>query len=101
VLSFATAFANTGFYTFYQTNIPVSVMGRIASVYGVLEAFLIIVLTIIYGLVAELVSIRFVVVLGSWVMLVVATVLFIQTSKPSKIKYYSPPLNEFKNDGNK
>ena len=94
VLSFASAFANTGFYTFYQNNIPVHVMGRIASVYGVIEAFLIILLTIIYGLVAEMVSIRLVVVSGSWLMLVVAAALFIFNIKSSKTKYYSTSLNE-------
>ena len=93
VLSFATAFANTGFYTFYQTNIPVHVMGRIVSVYGVIEAFLVILVTIVFGLVAELISIRFVVVSGSWVMLVVAVVLFISNMLPSKNKLYSSALN--------
>ena len=39
VLSFATAFSNTGFYTFYQNNIPVDVMGRVVSIYGFIEAF--------------------------------------------------------------
>ncbi|WP_322976145.1 MFS transporter, partial [Limosilactobacillus reuteri] len=62
VASFATAFANTGFYTFYQNNIPVDMMARVVSIYGFIEAFLIIVVTAIFGISSELISIRFVVV---------------------------------------
>ncbi|REB07465.1 MFS transporter [Sporosarcina sp. BI001-red] len=95
VLSFASAFANTGFYTFYQNNIPVRVMGRIGSIYGVIEAFLVILLTVIFGLAAEMVSIRVVVVTGSWIMAVVAAVLFVYNIQPSKSHLYSSSLKEF------
>ncbi|MDW0114095.1 MFS transporter [Sporosarcina saromensis] len=88
VLSFATAFANTGFYTFYQNNIPVKIMGRIGSIYGLVEAFLIIVATVIFGLATELMSIRFVVVLGALCMGVVACVLFVCNVLPAKVHYY-------------
>lgn len=96
VLSFASAFANTGFYTFYQNNIPVQVMGRIGSIYGVIEAFLIILLTIIFGLATEMISIRVVVVTGSWIMLVVASILFVYNIQPSKSNLYSTSLKKFK-----
>lgn len=96
VLSFATAFANTGFYTFYQNNIPIDVMGRIVSLYGFIEAFLIIIFTITFGISAELISIRFVVVLGAFIMLLVAISLFICNVQPSKAKLYthSPELKD-------
>lgn len=96
VLSFASAFANTGFYTFYQNNIPVHVMGRIGSIYGVIEAFLIIFLTVIFGLAAEMISIRVVVVSGSCIMLVVASILFVYNIRPSKSNWYSNSLKKFK-----
>ncbi|MGG0644591.1 MFS transporter [Sporosarcina gallistercoris] len=95
VLSFASAFANTGFYTFYQNNIPVHVMGRIGSIYGVIEAFLIILLTVIFGLAAEMISIRVVVVTGSWSMAVVASFLFVYNIRPSKSNLYSTSLKKF------
>ncbi|MFC0522823.1 MFS transporter [Pontibacillus salicampi] len=87
-LSFATAFANTGFYTFYQTNIPVDVMGRIGSAYSLVEALLIIVFTAIFGIVSDLISIRFVVVSGASIMLIVSVVLLLYTVHPSKLKFY-------------
>ncbi|MEI2428119.1 MFS transporter [Priestia megaterium] len=89
VASFATAFANTGFYTFYQNNIPVDMMGRVVSIYGFIEAFLIIVVTAIFGISSELISIRFVVVSGAFIMFLVSIVLFIGSVQSSKAKFYS------------
>lgn len=89
ILSFATAFANTGFYTFYQNNIPVNVMGRIGSIYGLVEAVLIIIVTAIFGVASEVLSIRVVVVSGSLIMLLVATILFICNIQRSKNKFYA------------
>ncbi|MFY0517450.1 MFS transporter [Lysinibacillus sp. UGB7] len=89
ILSFATAFANTGFYTFYQNNIPVNVMGRIGGIYGLVEAVLIIIVTAIFGVASEVLSIRAVVVSGSMIMLLVATILFICNIQRSKNKFYA------------
>ena len=89
ILSFSLAFANTGFHTFYQNNIPVDVMGRIASIYGLIEAVLIILATIIAGVAAQLISIQYVVIAGTFVMLVISITLFIFNIRPSKAKLYS------------
>ncbi|MFJ7921937.1 MFS transporter [Lysinibacillus fusiformis] len=88
LLSSATAFANTGFYTFYQNNIPAESMGRIGSIYGFFEALLIIILTAAFGMTAEFISIRFVIVSASFVMVMVAIILFILTIRPSKATLY-------------
>jgi len=88
LLSFATAFANTGFYTFYQNNIPSKIMGRIGSIYGFFEALFIIVFTAIFGLVAEWMTIRVVVVSASYMMLFIAVILLLLTILRSKRSYY-------------
>ena len=88
LLSFATAFANTGFYTFYQNNIPSKIMGRIGSIYGFFEALFIIVFTAIFGLVAEWMTIRVVVVSASYIMLFIAVILLLLTIQRSKRSYY-------------
>ncbi|MCR8849449.1 MFS transporter [Rossellomorea sp. SC111] len=75
LLSFALAFATTGFETFYQEHIPVDIMGRVGSLYGLLEGVLVIILTILIGVGAEVVSVRTAVVAGSMVMLGVTLVL--------------------------
>ncbi|WP_137789256.1 MFS transporter [Bacillus sp. E(2018)] len=89
ILSFSMAFINTGFYTFYQNNVPVEVMGRVGSVYGFIEAFFIIMGTVVFGILAELIAIRFVVILGTLIMFAVTVILFIFTSQPTKKEYYS------------
>ncbi|WP_286924508.1 MULTISPECIES: MFS transporter [Lysinibacillus] len=88
LLSFATAFANTGFYTFYQNNIPSKIMGRIGSIYGFFEALFIIIFTAIFGLVAEWMTIRVVVVSASYMMLFIAVILLLLTIQRSKRSYY-------------
>ncbi|WP_079529319.1 MFS transporter [Halobacillus hunanensis] len=77
VLSFSLAFANTGFHTFYQNNIPIDMMGRIGSVYGLLEAVCIIVVTTAFGMAAQLISIQIVVIVGSFLMLGTTVILWL------------------------
>ncbi|MFC9541346.1 MFS transporter [Lysinibacillus sp. NPDC056959] len=89
ILSFAMAFANTGFYTFYQNNIPVDSMGRIGSIYGFVEALFIIIITAVFGVAAEIISIRYVVVSAALIMLLVSITLLIFNIQPSKAKFYS------------
>ncbi|QHE60165.1 MFS transporter [Rossellomorea vietnamensis] len=76
LLSFALAFATTGFETFYQEHIPVEIMGRVGSLYGLLEGVLVILLTVLIGVGAEGVSVRAAVVAGSLVMLGMTLVLW-------------------------
>ncbi len=64
-------------------------MGRVGSIYGFIEAFFIIVETIIFGMMGELLSIRFVVVLGSLMMFSVTIILFMFNTQPSKAAYYA------------
>ncbi|MCA0173837.1 MFS transporter [Bacillus sp. RAR_GA_16] len=75
VLSFSLSFMNTGFYTFYQNNIPVDVMGRIGSLFEWIESVFVIVVMVGCGIAAELISIRFSVIVGSSVMLLFAVLL--------------------------
>jgi MFS family permease len=87
ILSFFLAFANTGFLTFYQNNVPFEVMGRVGSIFGFIEALLIIFLTVIFGVEAQL-SIQLIVIIGALAMLFLATILCVFSVPPSKIIYY-------------
>ncbi|MBK5499912.1 MFS transporter [Peribacillus sp. TH14] len=89
IIAFSLAFANTGYQTFYQNNIPVEIMGRVGSVFGLLEACLIIITTTIVGVSAQFISIQFVVITGSIIMFALTILLFILSMKPSKSRYYS------------
>lgn len=88
VLAFSLAFANTGFYTFYQNNIPVEIIGRISSIYGFLEALLVIVLTSIFAVGAQVLSIKLVVISGAISMFILTVILFNICLAPSKRKHY-------------
>ncbi|WP_431804518.1 MFS transporter [Halobacillus andaensis] len=89
VLAFSLSFANTGFYTFYQNNIPVEIIGRIGSVYGFIEALLVIVFTSVFAVGAQLLSIKFIVASGAIFMLLLTGILLLVNLQPSKDKYYT------------
>ncbi|MFF2886474.1 MFS transporter [Paenibacillus sp. NPDC057967] len=75
ILAFFIAFANAGFATFYQNNIPVGMMGRFGSMNGFIEAILIMLTTIVLGLWAEWGSLQVAVIAGVIVMALLSLVL--------------------------
>ncbi|MDA2383477.1 MFS transporter [Bacillus cereus] len=89
ILSFSMAYANTGFYTFYQNNVPVHIMGRIGSIYGLVIALVTIFITILSGVATHFISIQLVVIVGSLIMLFITIVLCVFTLFPSQSKLYS------------
>ncbi|QOR64798.1 MFS transporter [Cytobacillus suaedae] len=89
-LAFFIAYANTGFLTFYQNNIPVEVMGRIGSVYSLIQATLIIIATSIIGISAEVVSIQIAVIMGVLVLMSLSIILCMVTFLPSKSHIFQP-----------
>ncbi|MCU4862973.1 MFS transporter [Bacillus cereus] len=89
ILSFSMAYANAGFYTFYQNNIPVHMMGRIGSIYGLVIAIVTIFITILSGVATQFISIQLVVIVGSLIMLFITIVLCVFTLFASQSKLYS------------
>ncbi|MGC8230218.1 MFS transporter [Pseudobacillus badius] len=87
-LTFFLSFANTGFLTFYQNNVPVDIMGRFSSILGILEACLIIVCTVTIGLSAELFDIRPIYIIGSFAFLILGLMINFIVSDRSKRSYY-------------
>lgn len=89
ILSFSMAYANTGFNTFYQNNVPVHIMGRIGSIYGLFIAGITILITILFGVATQFISIQLVVIVGSLVMLFITIILCVFTLLPSHSKVHS------------
>jgi MFS family permease len=87
ILSFALSFANTGFDTFYQSNVNVKIMGRVGSVYGFVEAILVIVTTILIGFSTHYISVRIAIIIGSFMMLILSLILSLYFIRPSKENY--------------
>ncbi len=89
ILSFSMAYANTGFYTFYQNNVPVHMMGRIGSIYGLVIAAITIFITILFGVATQFISVQLVVIVGVLVMLLITIILCAFTLLSSRSKVYS------------
>lgn len=80
ILTFAFSFANTGFLTFFQRNIPIDILGRFTSIYSIVESFGIIVLTLGVGILSQTFGIRLV-VFSATILLIVVAILLISHSK--------------------
>jgi MFS family permease len=92
-LAFFIAYANTGFLTFYQNNIPVDVMGRIGSVYSLIQATLVIIATSIMGGSAQVASIQIAVIIGVLVMMSLSIILCMISLLPSRSHFFqSEPI---------
>ena len=89
ILAFFIAYANTGFLTFYQNNIPVDVMGRIGSVYNLVQAILLIIATSIMGVACQFTDIQLIVIIGVLFMLILSLILCIVSLLPSKSSFFS------------
>ncbi|MFO1444925.1 MFS transporter [Bacillus sp. Bva_UNVM-123] len=88
ILTFSLSFANTGFLTFYQNNVPVEIMGRFSSMFGMIEALFIIIFTIAFGFIAEIISIRFVIIGGSFGLFILVLFFNKFVFQRSKREYY-------------
>lgn len=58
LVGFSISFANTGFFTYQQNNVPSQLMGRFISIFSLIESSLIIILTLAIGSFTEIRSIR-------------------------------------------
>ncbi|MCG3089756.1 MFS transporter [Sporosarcina cyprini] len=87
-LAFFIAFANTGFLTFYQHNIPTHLLGRVISFYQFVQSILTMALTGLLGLLAELATIQIAVITGVLVMFFLSNVLCVFSLWPSKKVHY-------------
>ena len=58
ILGFFASFANTGYNTFYQYHVPIEIMGRVTSFYGLVQSAGQILLVIVVGIVADIFPLR-------------------------------------------
>ncbi|GEL76604.1 MFS transporter [Tenuibacillus multivorans] len=65
ILGFFMAFANAGYTTFFQNQVPVNIMGRIGSVASIIQSIFQIVFTLMLGFFAELFPLQTVTIIGS------------------------------------
>ncbi|WP_371816417.1 MFS transporter [Exiguobacterium sp. s102] len=94
LLTFALSFANTGFLSFYQNNVPVNLMGRFSGVIHVAESLFIILLTATIGLLAEAFSIRATYIIFSIGFLLIGLLTIPLVFNRSKQDLYEQPIEE-------
>lgn len=58
ILGFFNVFLNAGIMTFYQNNVPIAVMGRVTSIFGLVQSVFQIFFILVIGLLADFVSLE-------------------------------------------
>lgn len=62
ILGFFNSFANTGYNTFYQFHVPIEIMGRVTSFYGLIQSAGQILLVIVVGIIADIFPLRYTII---------------------------------------
>lgn len=84
ILGFFNVFLNAGMMTFYQNNIPVDVMGRVTSIYQLVQSIIQVFFILGIGFIADIVSLRITIVTLALIMLLSSIIYSILVLKPNK-----------------
>lgn len=88
ILGFFNVFLNAGIMTFYQNNVSIEVMGRVTSIYQLIQSAIQVIFILAIGVVADLVSLRMTIVTLALVMLVASIIFSVSVLKPDKQGFY-------------
>lgn len=88
ILGFFNVFINAGMMTFYQNNVPVEVMGRVTSIFQLIQSVIQVVFILAVGFAGDHVSLRVTIVSLSLVMLLSSLVFSYVVLKPAKMTFY-------------
>ncbi|UHA76107.1 MFS transporter [Paenibacillus sp. 481] len=88
-LGFVMSFSNTGYSTFYQNNVPTSIMGRFGSTEGMFQSVVQIIATSTLGLMAEWFDLQLVCMIFALMAVLISIGLFVNVYQKSKQSYYA------------
>ncbi|WP_340084642.1 MFS transporter [Siminovitchia sp. FSL H7-0308] len=88
ILGFFNVFLNAGIMTFYQNNVPIDVMGRVTSIYQLIQSAIQVIFILAIGVVSDIFSLRFTMVILALVMLLSSILFAISVLKPNKKNFY-------------
>ncbi|MHA6252244.1 MFS transporter [Oceanobacillus sp. CAU 1775] len=88
ILGFFNVFLNAGIMTFYQNNVPVEIMGRVTSIYQLIQSSIQVVFILMIGLAGDLISLRLTIVTLALIMLISSIIFSFSVLKPEKTSYY-------------
>ncbi|WP_262481717.1 MFS transporter [Bacillus sp. CH30_1T] len=89
ILGFFNSFSGTGFMTFYQNNVPIKMMGRISSIYGIFQSFLQVIFILLIGFTGDIIPVRYSIIAASTLMLVISIWQIRLVLMPSKSEYFA------------
>jgi MFS family permease len=89
ILGFFNSFSGTGFMTFYQNNVPVKMMGRISSIYGIFQSFLQVIFILLIGFTGDIIPVRYSIIAASTLMVVLSILQIRLILMPSKSMYFA------------
>ncbi|WP_449355620.1 MFS transporter [Virgibacillus natechei] len=88
ILGFFNIPLNAGIMTFYQNNVPVEVMGRVTSIFQLIQSAVQVVFILAIGVTADLISLRITIVALSLLMLVSEIIFTFSVLREDKKLYY-------------
>lgn len=88
ILGFFNVFMNAGIATFYQNNIPVALMGRVTSIFQLVQSIIQVLFILGIGILADVISLRITIVGLASIMLLASIVFSYFVLKPQKAAFY-------------
>ncbi|MBO1002812.1 MFS transporter [Pseudogracilibacillus auburnensis] len=88
ILGFFNVFINAGMMTFYQNNVPVEIMGRVTSIYQLVQSAIQVLFILMIGIVADVVSLRMTIVVLALIMLLSTFIFAISVLKHKNNIYF-------------
>lgn len=88
VLGFFNVFLNAGIATFYQNNVPIRVMGRVTSIFGLIQSVFQIFFILLIGFLADWISLKLTIGSLAVLMLLLAVVYTIAVLNPRHSGWY-------------
>lgn len=93
ILGFFNVFLNAGIMTFYQNNVPVHVMGRVTSIYQLIQSTVQVVFILVIGFLGDILSLRIVIATLAIVMLITSVLYVWFVLKDNKKTFYLEESN--------
>ncbi|MCM3740092.1 MFS transporter [Oceanobacillus luteolus] len=88
ILGFFNVFLNAGMMTFYQNNVPVEMMGRVTSIYDLIQSGIQVFAVLGIGVVADIISMRSTIVTLALSMLLASFIFSFYIWKPEKRNFF-------------
>ena len=88
ILGFFNVFLNAGIMTFYQNNVPVAVMGRVTSIYQLIQSVVQVVFILGIGVLGDVLSLRVVIASLAIVMFLISVIYACLVLLSNKERYF-------------